>query len=224
MRFRRIGRRLASGIAAWFQRLSVLGKITVSVAAIHFFALFALLVQHLASPTKTPTKPIAIRTFQPIAAPPPPPKQKAAPKPIPQKAPAPKRKTTAKPTPKAPPIAKAPPILEKKAPPEIKLPTYLEKSPVAVIAAKADFASFGQSLATLLQETLQLPEIGEVEARIVLIHPGKIEEVEILHAKSAKNAEWLKNQLPRLELPCFNDFSISDAKLEFTITFRNVEN
>jgi hypothetical protein len=75
-----------------------------------------------------------------------------------------------------------------------------------------------------LQGALQLPEWGAVRVKITLSAPGTISSMQILDAKSEKNAEWLRKQLPLLSLPCFNDFGIVDAFLEFTITFCNVEN
>ena len=84
-------------------------------------------------------------------------------------------------------------------------------------------SSYHTSLVENLQSSLQLPEMGDVRVKISIAAPGKLTSVQILDTKSAKNAEWLKNQLPLLELPCFNDYGILDAFLEFTITFRNVE-
>ena len=201
MRFRRIRRRFAA--------LNALGKIGVFVGAAHLCALLALAISHLASPTPKPSAPIAVRIRLP--------QKPAATAPKPIAKPANPKKAAATPAKK---IAAAAPASQKKAAPEIRLPALLEKNPVEI---PVETASFGESLTALLQEQLQLPEIGEVKARIVLIAPGRIEEVEILDARSEKNSAWLKNQLPHLSVPCFNDFSIRDAKLEFTITFRNVE-
>jgi hypothetical protein len=78
-------------------------------------------------------------------------------------------------------------------------------------------------LGIALQEQLQLPELGEVIARLILQPPGILSEIEIIDTKSKANAEFLKKRLPLLELPCFNDYGIKDKTLEFTITFRNVE-
>lgn len=211
MRFRRIRRRFAA--------LTPFGKIGVIVAGLHLCALLTLAISHLASPTPKPPAPIAVRIRlpqKPVA---------AAPKPVAVAAKPVKPKKALAPPAKKPAAMAAPaPQPQKKAAPEIRLPALLEKSPVeTAIETTSATASFGESLSALLQEQLQLPEIGEVKARIVLVAPGKIDEVEILDARSEKNSAWLKNQLPRLSVPCFNDFSIRDAKLEFTITFRNVE-
>ncbi len=207
------------GIRHRFTALSPFGKIGVIVAMVHLCALLALAISHLASPAPKPSSPIAVRIHlpqKPIGA-------AAAPKPKPATQAAPSGKPKKQP-PAAKKAAPPPPPPQKRAAPEICLPSFLEKSPVETTAeTTVETASFGESLAALLQEQLQLPEIGEVVARIVVAAPGKIEQVEILDARSRKNSEWLKNQLPSLSVPCFNDFSIRDAKLEFTITFRNVE-
>ena len=114
---------------------------------------------------------------------------------------------------------------------EIKLPAVLQSKTTALRASidetitKSSIPStYHLSLIDLLQSSLQLPELGDVRVKIVLSAPGAFSLIQILDAKSEKNAQWLKNQLPLLPLPCFNDFGIVDAILEFTITFRNVEN
>lgn len=228
MRFRRIGRRFAASVAAWFQALTVLGKIGVIVASIHLIFAAALAIHHLASSAKMAAKPIAVRVHCPPKIKPPSTQKQTAPpasRPPPKAAKTLPKKPTPKPAQKKPPApAPAPPAPKQKPVPEIKLPAFLEKSPLKpAMEPDVNAPSFGRSLAAILQEELELPEIGEVEVRITVASPGKISKVEILGARSQKNAEWLKNQLPRLCVPCFNDFGISDAELEFTITFRNVE-
>ncbi len=41
--------------------------------------------------------------------------------------------------------------------------------------------------------------------------------------RASKNVEWLKNELPKLSLPCFNNFGIDNDRLEFIVTFTNAE-
>ena len=117
----------------------------------------------------------------------------------------------------------------RKTAPDIKLPPVLETQCVSAtvdedIATEPVASSYQLRLIETLQSYLQLPEIGEVRVRIALSAPGKLDKVEILDAKSEKNARWLKSQLPLLELPYFADFGIVDGVLNFTITFRNAEN
>lgn len=94
------------------------------------------------------------------------------------------------------------------------LTTGKESSPVL---------KYGEFLIGYFQEALDLPEYGDVKAKIQIDRFGKLVECEILEAKSLKNAEFLKNQLPGLTFPCLNDFGILETAQTFTITFRNVE-
>jgi len=122
------------------------------------------------------------------------------------------------------------PFASKTSAPEIKLPAVIQSQSAQSISIDSNItqssvpSTYHLCLIEQLQTSLQLPEIGDVKIKIMLAAPGTISSIQILDAKSKKNAEWLKNQLPLLSLPCFNDFGIVDAILEFTITFRNVEN
>ena len=123
------------------------------------------------------------------------------------------------------------PSIQKSASADIKLPGVLSSKAALLNASIEDNAAqtsipstYHLSLIEQLQSSLQLPELGDVRIKIGIEAPGTLFSIQILDAKSEKNAEWLKNQLPLLLLPCFNDFGIVDAILEFTITFRNVEN
>lgn len=113
---------------------------------------------------------------------------------------------------------------------EIKLPSILQSksalnASIEESSAQASVPStYHLCLIDLFQSSLQLPELGDVRVKIILSSPGTLDSVQILETKSEKNAEWIRNQLPLLALPSFNDFGIVDAILEFTITFRNVEN
>jgi hypothetical protein len=234
---RRNGRRLAAAIAAWFFSLTMFGKIAVCVIAMHFALLAALGIQHLASPSLKKRAPLAVRIHQisqekaikrvvkkpaPAPAPTPPPVKKkplvkrAAPAPKPIKAEILREieesfatLTTSAPAPKTS--------------SKIQLPAHLESATVEMKVENLSSGFYGPLLVETLQTQLQLPEMGDVRAKLTIQAPGRLLFLEILDTKSFKNAEWLKNQLPLLELPCFNDFEITDAKLEFTITFRNVE-
>ncbi|MES2273380.1 MAG: hypothetical protein V4487_04245 [Chlamydiota bacterium] len=84
-------------------------------------------------------------------------------------------------------------------------------------------ATYSEILIAYLQNVLDLPEYGEVRARIEIDRAGAILDCAILESKNVRNSEFLKKRLPELAFPCFNDFGISDATLTFTITFRNSE-
>lgn len=92
--------------------------------------------------------------------------------------------------------------------------------PVSASAAP----SYGEAFAAVLQNSLDLPEFGEVIAKIEIEADGRVSGVEILSERNRKNAEFLKNRLQELLFPCFNEFGLSEKRLNFTVTFRNVEN
>lgn len=83
--------------------------------------------------------------------------------------------------------------------------------------------SYAENLIALLTNSLDLPEFGSVKASIEIDASGVVVNCKILEEKSHKNSEFLKNRLRELTFPCFNDFGLSDNRLEFTITFRNLE-
>jgi hypothetical protein len=118
----------------------------------------------------------------------------------------------------------------KKAGPDIKLPSFIQSATAVQasveenVSSSAIPSSYHLSLIEHFQSCLQLPEVGEIKAKIVLASPGTLSSIQILDAKSEKNAAWLRKELPLLELPSFHDFGIVDAFLEFTITFTNAEN
>lgn len=82
--------------------------------------------------------------------------------------------------------------------------------------------SYGEKIVGFLQNSLELPEFGEVKVDLELNGLGRIIRVEIIEAKSKKNGEFLKKRLLELDLPCFNDEKKSDAIHKFTITFKNL--
>lgn len=86
-------------------------------------------------------------------------------------------------------------------------------------AQTTEDSSYAESLIAIFQNTLDLPEFGEVKAHLELTPDGTLKHVEILEAKSVQNAEFLKKRLPELLFPCFN----GEDKKHLTVVFRNVE-
>lgn len=72
-----------------------------------------------------------------------------------------------------------------------------------------------EKIILLLQETLQLPEFGEVKVFLSIDRSGRLQSLEVLKAESAKNAEFLKNRLPDLQFPCLNEAT------SLTVVFSN---
>ena len=107
--------------------------------------------------------------------------------------------------------------------PPLQLPVKLgAKAQVADLDCQDD-PSYGEYLIAYLQNTLDLPEFGEVKAQIEIDRFGKLIDCKILESKSAKNGQFLKNELVHLDFPCLKDFGIADASKTFTIFFRNID-
>lgn len=82
---------------------------------------------------------------------------------------------------------------------------------------------YKEKLLLYLQESLILPEKGDVLVDLTLSKYGRVIRFEILSAESEKNAEHLKNNLPELYLPCFNDESRSYESVQYTVTFKSLD-
>lgn len=111
------------------------------------------------------------------------------------------------------------------APPQsrLSLPSLLAPKTPVVQQEESGDETYGEFLIGYLQSALDLPEIGEVRARLEITSDGKLASCEILSSRSRKNSEFLKNRLPELAYPCFNDFRLNEPSLQFTITFRNAD-
>jgi hypothetical protein len=214
-------------------------QIALTVFLSHFFIVLALFGHHLFTRQLRPPRPMVIRT---LAAQPPPrplataPVAKATPAPAKPKAKpsAPAKKATPKASAAPQPVVKKTAAKEEDLLQEIaanlqalSTETKPSRSTLTVpskLASKAEIKSdtpfdptAGEILIAYLQNELDLPEYGEVRAKIEIDRFGKLVSCQILEAKSAKNAAFLKNRLPELAFPCLNDSQ------SFTITFRNVE-
>jgi hypothetical protein len=83
--------------------------------------------------------------------------------------------------------------------------------------------TYGQSLIAYLESSLDLPEYGKVKLELCIDRKGHLVKSQVLDSENDKNSEFLKNRLPELTFPCFNDFQITENTLTFTISFRNAE-
>ncbi|MBI3508546.1 MAG: hypothetical protein HY069_02765 [Chlamydiia bacterium] len=93
------------------------------------------------------------------------------------------------------------------------LPVTAEIAPEQTIEPTA-----AEFMIAFLQSELQLPEYGDVTAKIAIDPAGRLISCEILSAQRKKNGDFLKKRLPELYFPWFN------RGATFTITFRNEEN
>src|SRR5690606_35589606 len=128
-------------------------------------------------------------------------KKPAAPKPVVVAAKAPvKGKAAPKPTPKKVPLEKDEGLLKEIAAQlealnsasssqkkSLAVPSKVEtKVPVKI--EQVETPTYGEFLIGYFQETLDLPEYGEVKAKIEIDRFGKLIDCQILEAKSSKNA------------------------------------
>lgn len=234
---------------AFYERFFLLSRakqIALSVALIHLAILAALITHHLITCQWRTPKPILVKTIAPIkAAPMPtpaipsksntaaaptktspiPPKTKDKPKPISQKKPK-ESKTIAPPVatntwkeiaqslntltkdePKTA-VASAALLIPTKIPPSSEPTSYTEDP------------TYGEYLTAFLQNTLELPEYGDVKIQIEIDDFGQLVDCQILEAKSKKNASFLQETLPSLHFPVPQLGPFEKTKT-ISITFRN---
>lgn len=165
-------------------------------------------------PPPKPAKPVAAAprpVAQPAAK-----KTAAAPKPVPKTN---KPKPAATPPPKPKPDALLQEIagnLDAIAAPVTIPATKTEvQIPVLATAQKNTASGSEETIASLLQASLTMPEFGEVRMQLTVDRRGRLRSMEVLHTKSEKNAAFLRNRLPELQFPCLNE----DTTL--TIVFSN---
>jgi hypothetical protein len=84
-----------------------------------------------------------------------------------------------------------------------------------------DANSFGQDLIECLQNTLELPEKGEVKVELTLKKEGSFVELKILHSESKKNKQFLEEELKKIHYPGFKGNLKNEKEHVFVITFCN---
>lgn len=218
-------------------------QIALVVCFVHVCAILGLLIHHVASTRFRPARPIVVRTLamappvevRSVEAPP----KATPPQPVAKKSPSP---PAAKTKPSAPikgvqavsskPAKKEAPLLQAIAQnletltketvqprSQLSIPSRLGAKTEIVSPKAGEDPTYGEYVVAFLQNALDLPEYGEVKAKIEIDRYGQLVNCQILETKSRKNADFLKNRLPELTFPCLNSSSHT-----FTITFRNVEN
>lgn len=100
----------------------------------------------------------------------------------------------------------------------LTLPSTIQRKPQVSQGEVNVDPTYSEFLIAYLQNALDLPEFGEVKAKIEIDRFGKLVNLEIIDAKSVKNAQFLKAELPQLDFPA----GIADSSEVFTITFRNI--
>ncbi len=80
---------------------------------------------------------------------------------------------------------------------------------------------FVSSLIERLQETLDLPEIGEVKVELVLKRDGSFVKMKVVHSASEKNKKFLEQELKTVTFPPFSGDLKDEKEHTFVITFCN---
>jgi len=216
----------------WFFSLTRAKQIVLSVLTAHTLCVLSLLINHVWTTKKSqntftvhtvrltpalqqPPVVATASTQRPVAA-------VSGPSPTKKPSTAPTKKTTStpktKPSPK--PVTAAPPLPEPVKPaltvPVLSLPTPSSTPTPSTPTTTTSSLSPTETIGTFLRDCLELPEFGEVKLRLTLDKSGRLLDLEILEAKSEKNAQFLKNRLPELEFPWLNE------NTTVTIVFRNV--
>lgn len=224
-----------------YQSFTRAQQITVAVVFVHLTLLFVLSFHHLLTSRLKPPRPMIVKTISPMVAVS---EVKAVSAPVPAPAQPKKNIAASKPSEKAPQKIAAPKPTKKVENPLSEIAKSLEtfgsdtkkKAPTSLAVPKKvappppkeeeviDNINYEELLIAFLQESLDLPEFGHVRLKLEIDRFGKLIDCQIVEAKSAKNAEFLKNRLPELAFPCLNDFGKISATQTFNITFRNVEN
>jgi hypothetical protein len=217
----------------WFYKLSKAKQIAVTVLLAHFGCLLFLSADYLLSwaPPKRRKVVVNMVTIAPPKVQPlTPTKSAPAPKKMAPKPPVAKKpiaKPTTQPVAKPEAIAKGPPPLtpetvsllnELEANMETILETIAAPAPTPpqktamhipilteIIRETISVGSADEIIAAFLQEVLTLPEFGDVRVAIAIDRLGHLKSLDVLTAKSEKNATFLKNRLPELQYPCLNE-------------------
>lgn len=207
----------------WYLSLSRRRQIFVAVVMTHFFFLIMLGADHWIHRSRVQQKRVSVHTY--VAAPPPKPIASVSPSKVATTAPSPKKVLPKKTPPQAAKksvendlvseieknlnslVTVATPIKK----PNIEIPNYQEQHH----QSEANDSSAAEQIAALLQESLELPEFGEVKIKLSINRFGVLENLEILEAKSQKNGEFLKKRLPELQFP------VSSEITSLTVVFRN---
>lgn len=215
----------------WFKTLSHIQQIAIWVCFTHISLGLALFIQDVTSKSFKPTRPMIVRVVPPAPIPlnanhPSAPQSKpnksppkpTSPTPVPKKPiqnPTPsKPKTT--PSPAATPHPTPSPEPTPRPKPSLAIPSKITPKQEP-LPKQINEPSTEEFLVAYLQSALELPEYGEVRAKIEIDTSGTLISCEILDAKSRKNSDFLKNRLPELVFPCLNHSQ------SFTITFKNAD-
>jgi hypothetical protein len=142
----------------------------------------------------------------------PPPKPKPAPKVI--------HKAAPKPTP-APPIQKK--VAAKKVEPPKPLPDLIPPAPIQKLNIESEpDPTILANLIAIMQETLSLPEVGEVKIELTITAEGKVKELKVLSSHSDLNRQYLETHLPELIFPVREKGLFKQGNETFVFAFHSL--
>jgi len=208
----------------WFFSLTKAKQIVCAVLTAHTICVLFLLINHVWT-TKKSQNTFTVHTVRltPALQQPPVVATASTQRPVAVvSGPSPTKKPTTSTTKKTTTAPKTKPSLKPTAPvsvkPTLTVPVLSIPTPTPTPDSSTTTSSFSPTeiIGTFLRDCLELPEFGEVKLRLTLDKSGRLLDLEILEAKSEKNAQFLKNRLPELEFPWLNE------NTTVTIVFRNV--
>ena len=89
------------------------------------------------------------------------------------------------------------------------------------IAGPGGAATYSESLVQYLQQSLNLPEYGEVKVQLTLRQDGTVVKIAVLKSESNNNRKHLEANLPKLKFPRFEGELAKNKEQTFTLTFCN---
>ena len=84
-----------------------------------------------------------------------------------------------------------------------------------------EITSYFTLLVASLKEMLELPEVGRVKLRLVLLNTGQVQAVQILQTESEINGRYLQNRLLSLQFPPFIEELKKESMYSFILVFHN---
>jgi hypothetical protein len=80
---------------------------------------------------------------------------------------------------------------------------------------------YQHALIHFLEQTLRLPDYGEVKMQLTLTVDGKVASLKVLLAESEKNKKYLEKNLPLMQFPSLMHSFSGDKERTFVLTFCN---
>lgn len=103
--------------------------------------------------------------------------------------------------------------------------TKLIAAPALIENLESEFSlqemGYRDELMHRLKESLKLPQYGEVKIQLMIERSGKIVSIKVLTFQSVENAEYIKKNLSKVQMPEFGACFQGLATHEFTVVLSN---